>query len=782
MKFSKRWLEDFLATPLPADEQVVETLSSYAFEVEDSEKTADGDSVFDIKILPNRAGDCLSHVGMARELSALLDIPMKEGEKAQAADLDLTALSSNVAISIDEGVPCRRYVGAVMNDVKVGPSPEWLRMRLEAIGQRSINNVVDATNYVMFAYGQPMHAFDLSRLSGANIHVRMAKEGEAFVTLSNEEKTLDPRIVVIADGGNDAPLAMAGVKGGQAAGIDENTTSILLEAANFTQAAVRYAARSRQILSDSSKRFEADLSADIAFEAMRRCISLISEIAGGTVTACADSYPSKDPARVVALRASKLRSFSGLSISDAELESILIRRKLPFVKAIPRAVALSYLEGTLGAPYVWDPSVEFVCPACFDCSALCAWIYWQAGIWIPPRKSCDQLEYCEEVSQEDMQPGDLIFSNTHDGKIRYATEDWMAGTAIPKGVDHVGVYVGDGEVIHATRQYGKVVREKLAENPKKWGDIVKVGRVPGADEESYLVSVPTYRKDIRTEEDLIEEVMQQYGYNNLPVALRSENEAASLTEHQRRMAAVRSSLQAIGFNEIYGYAFRDAGVVEVENPIASDKGFLRTDLSAGMKEALTSNIQYMDLAGVPVVAFFEIGAVFPGKAEEMHVCIGAADGTKKGKGANVMMEKAKETLAQLGVSLTLPAAGAEMISEFNLEDVGGEKAKTDEGSIAPHPLVRYSPYSVFPPVSRDVAFFAPQKGIEKELALMIGEAAGPLTQTVRLFDRFEKSPTEISYGFRIVLQASDHTLTETEVTTAMERVGLALKEKGYTVR
>lgn len=777
MKFSKQWLEEYLSKPIPSDEQVVETLSLYAFEVEGAEKTALGDTVFDVKVLPNRAGDCLCHRGLARELSALLEIPLKN-----EAVVEVLPANGSLPVTFDEGVPCKRYIGAVMEGVKVGPSPEWLSKRLEAIGQRSINNVVDATNYIMLSYGQPMHAFDVARLSSASIRVRMAEEGEKFVTLSDEEKTLDPKICVIADGGNGEALALAGVKGGKAAAIDELTHTILLESASFEASAVRYTSRSRQILSDSAKRFEADLTSEIALEAMERCIDLIKQLAGGTVGACNDVYTQKEPKRIVALRADKVRSFSGLNIKDSELETILVKRGLPFEKAIPREMALKHLEPTLGAPYVWDPSVEFVCPACFDCSALAAWIYWMAGVWIPPRKSCDQLVYTEEVSQADMRPGDLIFSNTHDGKIRYETEDWMAGTPIPKGVDHVGIYVGDGEVIHATRQYGKVVREKLADNPKKWGDIVKVGKVPGVDDESYLVSIPTYRKDLRTEEDLIEEVMQQYGYNNLE-AHTGNAALAALTEQETKVLAIRLALESVGFNACYTYAFRNSGVVELENPIASDKAFMRENLSDGMREALVANIQYMDLAGVSAVSLYELGKAFPASGEELFVCIGCTDGTKKGKIAEQKLAQADEILAILGVSLKEYLK--EGVAQFPFSKIDAEAARK---FVAAHPhtasseVIRYTPFSPFPPLSRDVALFAPEADLEASIADTIAQNAGPLARTVRLFDRFQKSPTENSYGFRIVLQADDRTLTDSEANEVLSRVTAALVKKGYTIR
>ena len=182
MTISYNWLQSFFEETLPAPEKVAEILTAHAFEVESFEKKS-GDTVFEIDILPNRAHDCLSHRGVAKELSALLNLPIRDLETKFPRALGNLVSKSGLIIKIEDEKLCRRYIGRMIEEVNVGPSPEWLKERLLSIGQKSINNVVDATNYAMFHLGQPMHAFDADKLASHDIIVRAARDGERITTL-----------------------------------------------------------------------------------------------------------------------------------------------------------------------------------------------------------------------------------------------------------------------------------------------------------------------------------------------------------------------------------------------------------------------------------------------------------------------------------------------------------------------------------------------------------------------------------------------------------------------
>jgi len=231
MKISYNWLQTYIEEKLPEPEVLAEKIIFGAFEVEEQEKLATGDTVFEIKVLPDRAHDCLSHYGIAREVCGLLGLTLKP-----LVFKNHESVESDVQVSIETDM-CRRYIGRKVFDVKIGPSPAWLVERLESIGQRSINNIVDATNYIMFGLGQPIHAFDYDKVFDGKIIIRNAHEGEQITTLDGKEITLSITDAVIAD--QEKALAIAGVKGGNAAEVTTETKNIIIEVANFDPVSVR---------------------------------------------------------------------------------------------------------------------------------------------------------------------------------------------------------------------------------------------------------------------------------------------------------------------------------------------------------------------------------------------------------------------------------------------------------------------------------------------------------------------------------------------------------------
>lgn len=233
------------------------------------------DVALEINVTPNRP-DALSHIGVARELAALFGVPLRT-----PAIRALPEEGSSAPVDIQAGDLCHRYAARVLEGVKVGPSPAWLSSRLEALGQRSINNVVDATNYVMLERGQPLHAFDLDRLAQGRIVVRRAKDGEKITTLDGKERALTGEELVIADATN--PVAIAGVMGGEDSEVKEHTTRLLLESAYFLPGSVRRTARRHGLHSEASHRFERGVDPEGIRAALDRLAELILESAGGQV-------------------------------------------------------------------------------------------------------------------------------------------------------------------------------------------------------------------------------------------------------------------------------------------------------------------------------------------------------------------------------------------------------------------------------------------------------------------------------------------------------------------
>src|SRR3989344_4110988 len=218
MKVSYLWLKEYLPDALPNREELQDLITFHAFEIEGSQNVGD-DTIINIDVLPNRSSDCLSHRGVAREISAI--VGKKLIKDPLQKKLSSVQVANNLIISIENKKQCSRYSTMVIEGVAVGPSPLWLKSRLEALGQRSINNIVDATNYVMFNLGQPLHAFDAQKLKKKNgkwhIAVRNSHEGEAITALDGAHYTLPEDTIVITDAVEDTLLGIGGIKGGKQA-------------------------------------------------------------------------------------------------------------------------------------------------------------------------------------------------------------------------------------------------------------------------------------------------------------------------------------------------------------------------------------------------------------------------------------------------------------------------------------------------------------------------------------------------------------------------------------
>lgn len=315
MKISYNWLQNHIEEKLSSPDSLRETIIFHAFEVEDVEEK-NGDTIFDIKVLPDRAHDCLSHKGVAKEIAGLLGLTLK---KFDLPVLPTTPLSTKVEIQTDL---VRRYLAIEMTGVKIGPSPEWLKNALESVGARSINNVVDATNLVLLDDGQPVHAFDKDKIDGG-IVVRMAHEEEKITTLSDEEKALKTSDMVIAD--YLGPLAIAGVKGGKSAEISDETKNIIIEIGNFDPVSVRKTSRRLSLITDASKRFENEITPLMIDFASRHIVSVIQQIAGGEVVGVYDHYPKPIEARTLTFKLEDITEVLGSTIKEEDIDLWLNR-------------------------------------------------------------------------------------------------------------------------------------------------------------------------------------------------------------------------------------------------------------------------------------------------------------------------------------------------------------------------------------------------------------------------------------------------------------------------
>ncbi|MFO0718412.1 MAG: phenylalanine--tRNA ligase subunit beta [Candidatus Paceibacterota bacterium] len=654
MKVSYNWLQKYFNKKLPEPSDLSDLLTMNSFEVESVEKYEGGDSVdfvFDIKILPNRAHDCLSHRGVAKEISALLGYPLKIEETKD--DLSTSFVSGAIGINILDENLCRRYSAIVMKDISVGPSPQWLIDFLHAIGQKSINNIVDSANYVMFSLGQPLHVFDLDKLVEKNgvyrILVRNSKDKEKMLALDGKTYGLPTNTLVITDENckDNKILGIAGIKGGAHAEISSGTKNILIESANFDPIKIRATAKALGLRTDASVRFENDIAPDFTVMALQDVSALISELAGGNVTALVDNHHIKDVSRTLDLHFSDIENVLGFSIEPEKIANILI-------------------------------------------------------------------------------------------------------------------------------SIGCVVEKK---------------------ENLFSVALPFERLDLVIKEDLIEEIGRLYGYLNIsPIEPKKFKGGVHIEKNIFYVDTVRAVLIDCGFSEVYTYSFRNNGKRELENPLASDKKYLRANLTDGLKESLVLNVHNAPLLGLQdFVKIFEIGHVFSVDGEYLHLGFSIAP-VKKIKNADAVVKDMLDSVCialekELGVEISNKIYSSHGI-EINLNNIFDTLKDPKHKKIIPEKSekqTRYKKISPYPFVLRDIAVFVPEDVSAVEVIAVIVENASDLLVQSSLFDVFTKKledgTSKTSYAYNLVFQSQEKTLSDDEVNMIMEKVTNELNaKKGWQVR
>ncbi len=284
------------------------------------------DTVFDIELTPNRP-DAASHIGVARDLSAVLDKDLTSPYSSESDLPEADPLDEAIEIQIENPDRCNRYVAKMITDVTVQPSPQWLKNRLKSIGIRPINNIVDVTNYVLNEIGQPLHAFDYDLINGQRIVVKEYNEERTFTTLDDVERTLSPGTLFICD--DEGPIAIAGVMGGQNSEINEQTTTVLLESAYFSPSGIRRTSKEQNITTDSSYRFERGIDPNMTRKTAERAAELIAEVSGGTVEkGCTDVHPVQTEPVEIELRIDYLNKLLGTSFEVDEAADIINRLQL----------------------------------------------------------------------------------------------------------------------------------------------------------------------------------------------------------------------------------------------------------------------------------------------------------------------------------------------------------------------------------------------------------------------------------------------------------------------
>jgi phenylalanyl-tRNA synthetase beta chain len=333
MKISYDWLQTFFTDPLPSVGELEEKLTFHSCEIEEVIEV-DGDTVIDVKVLPDKSAWLLSHRGVAKEVAAITGRELSHDPLLVVPELE--PATEQISLTLETN-GCDYYSAALMTGVKVGPSPEWLQRRLKTIGQRPINAVVDAANYVMFEMGQPLHAFDADKLGRVgdvySVGVRAAKSDESITTLMGEEVTLTPADMVVVDGTDNSPIAIAGVKGGAKAAVHEGTTTLLIESAHFERVSVRKTAQRYNLRTDASQRYENGVPRALAPLGLKRVIELLSELTGGTLVGYTSTGAGREERLPVSVTLAKINSVLGLSLPLQAVSEILDRLKYGYTVA-----------------------------------------------------------------------------------------------------------------------------------------------------------------------------------------------------------------------------------------------------------------------------------------------------------------------------------------------------------------------------------------------------------------------------------------------------------------
>ena len=323
MLFSYNWLQSFFKKPLPKPEKLAELLTMHSFEVEEIKKIGK-DYVLDIDVLPNRGPDCLSHIGMAREIAAIT------GQKLQVLKRERLKVSRSRIQLIKLKIQCLslvpRYSAIVIEGIKVKKSPRWLKERLGAIGIRSINNIIDLTNFVMLETGQPLHVFDYDKIQGKKMILRKSKKEENVTTLDGVTRKLDNSMLVIED--KDRLIDLVGIMGGKLSEVDSKTKNIILQAGNFDRRSIYLASKQLKHSTDASNIYTQGIDPNLTVPALERINFLLKETGGGRISQIIDIYPKKVLPKKIKLDLNYVERLLGVKIPTKEVKDIL--NKLEF--------------------------------------------------------------------------------------------------------------------------------------------------------------------------------------------------------------------------------------------------------------------------------------------------------------------------------------------------------------------------------------------------------------------------------------------------------------------
>jgi phenylalanyl-tRNA synthetase beta subunit len=546
--------------------------------------------IVDIKTPTNR-WDYLSYVGLGREIAATdLDNQLIE------PDMEEIQLKNDkdAKIEVEEDI-CGAFYSVKARMKENIKSPQWLVDNLQASGVRTINAVVDITNFVMLEYGQPSHAYDINKIKGHSLGIRYAKKDELLVTLDGKKLKLSKADLVIVD--KSGAIGLAGVMGGISTETDDETTNVLIEIANFDKTTVRRSALRHGIRTEASARFEKGLPLSLPYLATKRIIKLLKEICDAEIIKVNEQLHSPVHHINLGMRLRKAEKFIGYKLDEKEVMNALFKRGFK-----PKHFSFSKeIKEHLGKPYMYGAQIATEKLEKFDCSLLTQYIYNRAGVDIGCTAQM-QSEKGMEVPEIGFKPGDLLFLKG---------DEKESG----KKIGHVGMFIGSGKVLQASSTEKKVVISPVTKFTKAKN---YVGAKRYVENFNHIISVevPWWRNDISMEADLFEEVAKTQGYNNMPDTLPIMP-PTDTSKHQTlpSLMNLRERLVGLGLIEVMTYSFISREDIEftnqdisknlkIENPLSSEQDYLRTTLLPSHLRAAANN------QSVSRDSMFEISRVY----------------------------------------------------------------------------------------------------------------------------------------------------------------------------
>lgn len=675
MLISHNWLKGYYTNKelVPAPEKVAELFTMRAFEVESVEEK-NGDTIYDIKLTADRAPYAYALRYVALELALLVpELTLSpEVYNFYTADLSvdgITYTENSHLVDADVKDDCQMYSLTKIEGVANTASPDWVKMGIEILGQQSRGAIVDLTNFVMFDSGQPLHAFDADKVEG-QIHVGKSLEGESITILGGKEIALPTGTLVIRD--DKDILAIAGVKGGVKAEVDAHTKNIYLETAHFNSVKVRRTARGLNLLNDSSKRFEQNLTAERFLVGQQTFIHMMKYV-----------FPD---AKVGELTVS------------ADVKTLL-----------------------------------------------------------------------------------------DTGKLRKISVDIASAS--------IAIHKEDNKVPALLREFLENILPKTG------------AKVEKKDENTYMVTAPHYRSDLVSQADVVDEFLRNKGYDFLEYTEPAKHKVEGLENDMDKLEAViRDYFVKAGFDEVKLHTLVDnkeqVDAVLLENALTSERNSLRGNLSTNMSRVLEQNLKHLDLvsgdrtvyADQDKVKLFEIGKVFETKGDDVieknHLVFGAAM-VKWPKGQSVesfLHDRLIELDAELRIDSKELIKKNKDCFEINLDlllpHIHSKQLEECLGSISKYQAlakINYKKASIYPAMSRDIAFFGSNDQTEVAEFIRTQTAKYPLIENHFCFDIFSKED-KTSYAYRFVFQSYEKTLTEEEVGVIMNQIAAAVTEQGWEVR